>query len=109
MLLENHDVVAVTETWWDDSRNESVAIDDCKLFRRDRQEGRGESVAIYIRKGIECEELSLKNSHEQVESLWVTVRDQGSKGSLVIGVYYRRPGQTEPVDEAFFLQLQEAL
>lgn len=60
VLLENHDIVAVTETWWDDSRNESVAIDDCKLFRRDRQEGRGESVAIYIRKGVECKELSLR-------------------------------------------------
>ena len=37
---------------------------------------------------IEPEDLSLKYSHEQVKSLWVMVRDLGSKGSLVISVYY---------------------
>ena len=38
VLLENHDIVAVTETWWDDSHDWSVAIDSYKLFRRDRRE-----------------------------------------------------------------------
>ena len=85
-----------------------MAINDCKLFRMNRQGRRGEGVAIYIRKEIKGEELSLRNSHEQVESLWVTVRDQGSKWSLVIGVYYRPSYQAEPVGEAFYLQLQEA-
>ena len=53
-------------------------------------------------------QLSLKNSHEQVESLWVRITDQGNKGRLVVGVYYRPPNQGEPTDEAFLLQLQEA-
>ena len=53
-------------------------------------------------------ELSLKNSHKQVESLWVRIRDQGNKGSLVVGAYYRLSDQGEPTDEAFVLQLQEA-
>ena len=35
--------------------------DGYKLFRR------GESVALYIKEGIECEELSLKNGCEQVK------------------------------------------
>ncbi|TRZ08196.1 hypothetical protein HGM15179_018912 [Zosterops borbonicus] len=56
-----------------------------------------------------CEELSLKNSHEQVKSLWVRTRDQGNKGNLVVGVYYRPPDQGEPIDKAFLLQLQETL
>lgn len=30
-------------------------------------------------------------------------RDQGNKGTLVIGVYYRPADQAETVDEAFFL------
>jgi len=30
-----------------------------------------EGVALYIKKWIDCEELSLRNSYEQVESLWV--------------------------------------
>jgi len=52
---------------------------------------------------------SLKNSHEQVKSLSVRIRDQGNKGNLVVGVYYWPPDQGEPPDEAFFLQLQKAL
>ncbi|KAK4806906.1 hypothetical protein QYF61_012627 [Mycteria americana] len=85
-----------------------VAIDGYRLFRRDRQGRRGGGVALYVKKWIECEELSLKNSHEQVESLWVRIRDRGNKGNLVVGVSYRPPDQGEPIDEAFLLQLQEA-
>lgn len=35
------------------------------------------------------------------------VRNKSNKESLVAGVYYRPPDQVGPVDEAFFLQLQE--
>lgn len=87
-LLENHNVVAITETWWNDSYDWSVPVDCYELFRRDRRGRRGRSVAIYIMNTIEPEDLSLKYSHEQVKSLWVMVRDLGSKGSLVISVYY---------------------
>lgn len=66
-----------------------------------------ESVAICIRKGIEHEEQSLKNSHEQLESP-VTVREWGSKGKLVISAYYKPSNQVESVNEAFYLQLKEA-
>ncbi|PKU29371.1 rna-directed dna polymerase from mobile element jockey-like [Limosa lapponica baueri] len=38
---ENHDVVTITETWWDDSHDWSAAMDGYKLFRRDRQGRRG--------------------------------------------------------------------
>jgi len=50
----------------------------------------------------------MKNSHEQVENLWVRIRDRGNKGNLVVGVCYRPPDQGESTDEALFLQLQEA-
>lgn len=36
VLLENHDIVVITETWWDDSHSWNVAIYDYKLFRSDR-------------------------------------------------------------------------
>jgi len=52
--------------------------------------------------------LLFKNSHKQVESLSVRIRDRGNKRNLVVGVYYRPPDQREPTDEAFFLQLQKA-
>lgn len=69
---------------------------------------RGGGVAIYGKDGIDCTELSLKNSNAQVKSLWVKVRDQANKGNFVVGVYYRLPDQGEEVDEQFVLQLQEA-
>jgi len=91
VLLESYDLIAITETWWDESHDWSVAIDGYRLFRRDRQGRRGGGIALYIKKSIQCEELSLKNSHEQVESLWVRSNDRGNKGNLVVGVYYRTP------------------
>eukprot|EP00075_Anas_platyrhynchos_P019479 XP_027308732.1 uncharacterized protein LOC101793245 [Anas platyrhynchos] len=107
MLVGNYDVVATTETWWDDSHDWSVAIDGYKLFRRDRRGRRGGEVALCFRKWIDCEELCLRNSCDQVESLWVKIKDQSSKGYLVVGVCYRPPDQGESVDKAFLHQLQE--
>jgi len=79
-------LISRTETWWDESHDWSVAIDGYGLFRRDRWGKRGGGVALYIKKLIQCEELSLKDSHEQIERLWVRIRDRGNKGNLVMGV-----------------------
>ncbi|KAJ7428370.1 mitochondrial fission process protein 1 [Pitangus sulphuratus] len=110
VLLESYDLVAIAETWWDKSHDWSVAIDGYRLFRRDRGGRRVIGIALYIKKWIECEKLSLslKNSHEQVESLWVRIRDGGNKGNIVVGVYYRLPDLGEPIDKAFLLQIQES-
>lgn len=80
---------------------------DCSEGTTD-EEGGKRYCSLYIRKGIECEDLSLKNSQEQFKSLRVTVKEQGSKGSLVIRIYYRPPNQVEPIDGTFHYQLQEA-
>lgn len=39
-------------------------------------------IALYARKWIECEELSLKKNHEQVESLWIGLETEATKGTL---------------------------
>lgn len=39
--MENCDLIAITETWWNESHDWGAVIDDCKLFRRDRQGRRG--------------------------------------------------------------------
>ena len=80
-----------------------------KIFRRDRRYKRGGGVVLYGKRWINCEALSMRNSHDQVESLWVKFKDQSSKGNLVAGVCYRPPDQEEAVDEAFLPQLQEVL
>ena len=37
MLLESYDLVAITETWWDESYGWSVAINGYKLLRKEGQ------------------------------------------------------------------------
>ena len=96
MLLESCDLIVITETWWDKSCDYVVATDGYRVFRRDREGWRGRGIALYIKKSIQCEELSLNSSHEQVECLWVRIRDRGNKSNLVVGVYYRLPDQGEP-------------
>ena len=95
--------IAITETRWDESHNWNTLIEDYRLFRRDRQGRRGGGIAPYVRKWIDCEELCLRNSHDQVKSLWVIIKDWSSKGHLVAGVCYRTPVQEEAVNEAFLL------
>lgn len=56
MQLGNYDIVAITETRWDDSRNWSPETDGYKLFRSDRQgrRGRGSGVIWYVRECFDC-------------------------------------------------------
>ena len=51
MLLESYDVVAITETWWDESHDWSATIDGYRLFRRDRQGKRGRGLPFTSRDG----------------------------------------------------------
>ena len=80
MQLGKYDVLAITKTWWDESHNWNTLIEDYRHFRRDRQGRRGAGVALYVRKWIDCEELCLRNSHDQVKSFEVKIKDQTSKG-----------------------------
>ncbi|GAB0189311.1 maestro heat-like repeat-containing protein family member 7 [Grus japonensis] len=64
---ENYDIVAIMETWWDDSQNCSGAMDDCKPFRRDRQGRRGSGVALYVRECFDYVELD--DGDDRVECL----------------------------------------
>ena len=67
--LGKYDLIAITETWWDESHSWNTLIEDYRLFRRNRQGRSGGGIALYVRKWIDCEELCLRNSHDQVESL----------------------------------------
>ena len=105
MHLESCDLVAITETWWNNSHNWDTTTEGYQLFKKNRQGRKVRGVAPYVKERIDYEELLLRNSQEQVESLWVRIRDGTNKGQLVIGVYYRPPDQGEAVDEAFLLQM----
>ncbi|GAB0209890.1 hypothetical protein GRJ2_003454700 [Grus japonensis] len=103
--LENYDIVAITETWWDDSHNWSAAMDGYKLFRRDRQGRRGGGVALYVRECFDC--LELDDGDDKVKCLWVRMRGKANKADILLGVCYRPSNQDEEADEIFYKQLGE--
>ena len=47
--LGKYDLIAITETWWDESHAWNTLIEDYRLFRRDRQGRRDGRVALEIR------------------------------------------------------------
>lgn len=51
---------------------------------------------------------SLKNINEQVDRLWVKIRDQANKKNFVVRVCYSLPHKRGDVDEVLFLQTREA-
>lgn len=63
----------------------SVAMDGYKLFRMERRGRRGGGAALYVRKRIECEEMSLENSHNYVESLWARISKE-TRLNPVVGI-----------------------
>ncbi|XP_053914607.1 hyccin isoform X2 [Cuculus canorus] len=99
----DYDVIAITETWWDDSHNWTTAMLGYKLFRRDREGRKGGGVALYVK---ECfDTLELDYGEDRIECLWVKIRGAQKKGDFVIGVCYRPPSQEEAADELFYKQL----
>uniref|UniRef100_A0A8B9ZSS9 Reverse transcriptase domain-containing protein n=1 Tax=Anas zonorhyncha TaxID=75864 RepID=A0A8B9ZSS9_9AVES len=99
-----YDLVAITETWWDQSHDWSAAMPGYRLFRRDRQHRRGGGVALYIRESFDVVELEARN--DKIESLWVRI-GRDNKASVLVGVCYRPPNQDEETDEEFYRQLTE--
>ncbi|KAK4810520.1 hypothetical protein QYF61_004483 [Mycteria americana] len=79
--LENYDVIAITETWWDDSHNWSAATDGYKPFRRDRQGRRGGGVALYLREWFDC--LELDDGDERDEGLSARIRGKANKADIM--------------------------
>ncbi|RMC03233.1 hypothetical protein DUI87_20427 [Hirundo rustica rustica] len=72
---QSYDVVASTETRWDDSNSWSTALNGYKLFRRDRKGRRGGGVALYISGafgviGIETDEDGVECLREEVDNLF---------------------------------------
>lgn len=84
-----------------------MAIDRYKLLRGETRGKRGEGITLYIREGM-CEEQSVKNDQEQVESIWGKVRDRQQRELCGWGLLCYRPlDQAETGNEAILLHLQE--
>ncbi|KAJ7414311.1 dtw domain-containing protein 2 [Willisornis vidua] len=87
MQQESYGVVAITETWWDDSHDWSAAMDGNKLFRKDRQE--------------------LEVTNNKVQCLWTRIRGKANKAEILMGVCYGPSNQDDEGDELFYKQLAD--
>ena len=62
--MKGHDLIAITETWWDNSRDWNAVMDGYTLFRKDRPTRGGGGVALYVREQLECIQLGLGADEE---------------------------------------------
>jgi len=49
ILQDSNDMLAITETWWDNSYDWHALMDGYRLFRKDRPTRSGGGVALYVR------------------------------------------------------------
>ncbi|KAK4825509.1 hypothetical protein QYF61_000022 [Mycteria americana] len=69
VLLESYDLIAIAETWWDKSHDWS----GCRWLQavqKGQARKEGQRYCPLHQEMDKCEDLSLKNSHDQVESFW---------------------------------------
>jgi len=66
---DSYNLVAITEMWWDDSRDWSAAMDGYKLFRRDKRGKRGGGVVLYFRGCFDC--IELNDGDDEVKCLFL--------------------------------------
>lgn len=88
------DVICMSETWLDDSINDSmINIRGYKLIRNDRDR-RGGGVCVYVRNNLVARILKTSNNnnsspHSKTEYLCLEIECQGER--FFLGVYYNPP------------------
>ncbi|TRZ16080.1 hypothetical protein HGM15179_011013 [Zosterops borbonicus] len=82
-------------------------MDDCKLFRRDRQETRGCGLVLCVKEGNDY--LELDDGDGTVEYFWVRVRRNANKTDILEGVYYRLPKKTEEAEKILYKKVSQLL
>ena len=69
LQTEGYDIVGITETWWDDSHDWNVLVDGYELFKKNRKGRRGGGVALYVRRGLDCQEVMENGADSPVERI----------------------------------------
>ena len=92
MASENIDLVAVTETWFNESHDWDITIPGFSLYRKDREGRKGGGVALYMKDSIKCNLIQV--SETNLESIWVTLQ-LGNHKVTRVGVIYRQPSQVK--------------
>ena len=88
-------VLAVNETWLDDSFSDAeVSIPEYNVFRRDRNYNGG-GVAIYVAKNLTCNRINLTWA-DNIEGIWVEISQPFSSKIILESVH--RPPDSDPIN-----------
>jgi len=73
---DGYDLVAITETWWDNLRDWHDVMDGYRLFKKDRPTRRGGGVALYVKEQLECIEPCLGANRNKLRACGLELRDR---------------------------------
>ena len=103
-IEENYDIICISETWLtSDNDNESINIPNYQIYRKDRAQGRGGGVAIYVN-----ENLPVKRRPDledpDLEFVLLELLSQGKR--FLVGACYRPPGSTAREAQIFIDRME---
>jgi exonuclease III len=84
-------ILAVTETWLNDSMADSIFIPGYTFVYENRVGGQGGGVGIFVRNGIDFNRVTNLGSSTSFESLFINLPNKKSK-DMMVGAIYRPPG-----------------
>lgn len=100
---ESHDIIGITETWWDSSHVCRIVVDDCRRFCKDRQGGGRGGVTLDVKENLECVGVNCGDCGSPMECLCIEVI---SKVDLTLDIYYQPPNQDRKASKARFGSLK---
>ena len=106
---ENIHVIAITESFIKTNTIDLPSeynLASYKLFLRDRHQGRGGGIALYVKSCLNPIEITT-TADTRVEHMCVQLNTKTAK--LYINVIYRRPNQPVEVDIAMYKSLEESI
>ncbi len=111
-LITSHSlsVLAISETWLDETDNDSLLnINGYHLFRRDRSLRRGGGVCIYVREDLNASLDTRYSKNPAIEIIWIKISSQIHKNrhckDILIGCIYRPPAASNE----FWSQLESTV
>ena len=100
------DVIAVSETWLDDTISDAdISLQDYTIFRRDRHR-HGGGILVYVRETLPVlRRVDLEING--LETIWLEI--SLNCGNILVGSYYRPPGANEASKELFLTSFQSCI
>ena len=107
VLENNYHIIALTETWLNNSHSDnSIELENYNIFRRDRPIGRGGGVLVYINCNLPC---IRRTDIEPVQLELLCLEIKFGNSTIIFCTCYRPPGQSGEDIDVFFDELQQTI